>query len=93
LNVQEIGLLHPVGSDDLVLHLGLSLVCGTGPRTGDIHRDMDPVDLLLRNLFQAGRLDGEATMSATDLLLPAIVVFALLLIGLGLTVLEFRKMK
>jgi len=30
---------------------------------------------------------------ATDLLLPAVIVFTLLLIGLGLTVVEFRKMK
>lgn len=30
---------------------------------------------------------------ALDLLVPAVAVFTLLLIGLGLTVLEFRKMK
>lgn len=30
---------------------------------------------------------------AFDLLVPAILVFVLLLIGLGLTVMEFRKMR
>ena len=32
-------------------------------------------------------------MIAIDLLIMGIVVFGLLLIGLGLTVMEFRKMK
>jgi hypothetical protein len=69
------------------------LVLGAGPRTGDFHGDLDSLHFLLWNLLQVGRIDGETTVTDIDLLVTGIFVFTLVVIGLGLTVMEFRKMK
>jgi len=48
---------------------------------------------MLWNLLQVGRIYGEKAVMPVDLLYVAIFVFVMLLIGLGLTVREFRNMK
>jgi hypothetical protein len=53
---------------------------------------MDSVDIRLWHLLQAGGLDGEKTVSPNELLVLGTVVFGLLVVGLVLTILEFRKM-
>jgi hypothetical protein len=56
---------------------------------------MGAVDSYIWHLFQALEPAGdeETTMTAPDILYPAIFVFTMLLIGLGLTVWEFSRMK
>jgi hypothetical protein len=49
--------------------------------------------LRLRHLFQARRLAGKEPLMQFDLLIMGGAVFALLLVGLALTVAEFRMMK
>jgi hypothetical protein len=69
------------------------MVCGERPRAGDLYGHLDTLHFLLRHLLQTGRTHGEKTLMPIDLLLCGAVVFALLLIGLVYTVIEFSKMK
>ncbi len=52
-----------------------------------------PAIFWLRSLFQAGRPAGEKAVMALDLMFWGFVVFVLLVIGLVLTVREFRQLK
>ena len=52
---------------------------------------MDSVNFYLRNLLQAVRIDEQEKMSF-DLIYPAIVIFSLLVVGLVLTVMEFKNL-
>lgn len=90
---REFGLLRSIGGAALDLHLRLSVVGGAGPRTADIHRCMDAIDIRLRHLLQAGRPDGENQASPEKLLIPGALVFGILQVGLILTVPEFRKIE
>ena len=58
---------------------------------GDFHGHLDSFHLHLRNLFQTVCLDEQKEMKF-DLIYIAIVIFSLLVIGLVLTVLEFKQM-
>ena len=69
------------------------MVCDAGPRAGNIYCDLGSIHLRLRNLLQAGHIAGEGELMSIDLLTCGIAVFVLLVIGLALTVMEFRKMK
>ena len=69
------------------------MVCDPGPRAGYIHGDLGSLHLRLRNLLQAGHIAGDKKVMSIDLLAYGIFVFVMLLIGLGLTVMEFRNMK
>jgi hypothetical protein len=69
------------------------MVCGERPRAGDLYRNLDTFDFLLRYLLQVGRINGEKILMPIDLLICGIVVFVLLLIGVGFTIYEFSKMK
>ena len=69
------------------------MVCDAGPRAGHIYGDLGSLYLRLRNLLQAGHIAGENKMISIDLLVYGIFVFVMLLIGLGLTVMEFRNVK
>lgn len=60
-------------------------------RTGYFHGHLDSVYLHLRNLFQTVRPDEQKKMNF-DLIYIAVVIFSLLIIGLVLTVLEFKQM-
>jgi len=92
-HVQEIGLFHFARGDDFVRHLRVLVVCVAGPGAGDFHGNLDSLDLLLRHLLQAGRADGEKEMMSVNLLACGVIVFTLVLIGLWLTVMEFRNLK
>jgi hypothetical protein len=69
------------------------MVCRAGSRAGDIHGNLDSFHLWIWNLLQAGHIDGQEAVMSINLLQCGIFVFVLLLIGLGLTVMEFRNMK
>ncbi len=69
------------------------MVRDAGPGAGHIHSDLGSLHLLLRNLLQGRHTAGWKKVMAIDLLTCGIFVFVMLLIGLGLTVMEFRKMK
>lgn len=69
------------------------MVCAAGPRAGDLYGDLGSIHLQLWDLLQAGRVAGEEAVMAVDLLFWGIFVFAALLIGLVLTVMEFRKLE
>ena len=64
-------------------------------RTRYFHGNLGAVDTRVRYIFQALEPAGneEVTMTGPDILYAAILVFVLLLIGLGLTVWEFSRMK
>jgi len=89
--VQKIRLFYSHRSDIVVFHLCVSLVRFEGSGTGDIHGDMDSVNFYLWNLLQAVRIDEQEKMSF-DLIYPAIVIFSLLVVGLVLTVMEFKNL-
>ena len=91
--VSKIRFLHSPGGDDLVLYLRLNVVCIARSRAGYIHGHLDTIHFLLWHLLQARRLVGEDPLMAIDLLIMGGVVFALLLVGLAYTVMEFNKMK
>ena len=91
LNVQKVGLFYFVGSNDFFRHLRVFVVFCAGPRAGNLHGDLDSLNLLLRNLLQAGHIAREKKMMPTDLLFLGALVFVLMLIGLGLIVIEFRN--
>lgn len=66
------------------------MVRGQGPTAGDIHGDLDSIDLCFRHLLQAVRTDGQEIVM--DLILvTGIMAFVLLVIGLVLTYSEFDK--
>ena len=69
------------------------MVRDAGPRAGHIHSDLGSLHLLLRHLLQGGHTAGGKKVMSIDLLTCGIFVFVMLLIGLGLTVMEFRNMK
>ena len=69
------------------------MVCDAGPRAGHIYGDLGSLHLRLRNLLQAGHIAGGEKVMSIDLLTCGIFVFVMLLIGLGLTVMEFRNVK
>ena len=53
---------------------------------------MDTSNFHIWNLFQAVCTDGAEEIMSFNLLYASIVVFALLIVGLVLTVLEFKKL-
>lgn len=53
---------------------------------------MDTSNFHIWNLFQVMCTDGTAEIMSFNLLYASIVVFALLIVGLVLTVLEFKKL-
>ena len=61
----------------------------------NFHGNLGTVDTHLRYIFQALEPAGneEVTMTDSIFLYTAIIVFVLLLIGLGLTVREFSRMQ
>ena len=69
------------------------MVCGEGHAPGDLHGNLGTIHLQLRNLFQAGRIAGEAEMTSFSLFYIGVIVFILALIGGGLTLIDFRNMK
>jgi hypothetical protein len=69
------------------------VVRDAGPGAGHIHSDLGSFHLLLRNLLQGSYTAGGKEVMSIDLLTCGIFVFVMLLIGLGLTVMEFRNMK
>ena len=54
---------------------------------------MGAINFMLRNLFQAYGFTGEKTMNDPNLLLIAISVFSLLVIGLILSAIEFKRLE
>jgi len=60
-------------------------------RTGYLYRHLDSVYLHFCNLFQTVCPDEQKKMNF-DLIYIAIVIFSLLIVGLVLTVLEFKQM-
>ena len=74
------------------VRLRLPLVCGAGPRAGDIHRHLDPIHIRLWHLLQARRSAREEKVNANELLVLGVVVFGILVVGLVSTIQEFRKM-
>lgn len=66
------------------------MVCRATATISNLHGHLDPKYFYIRYLLQALRFDGYKKMKDL-LLLPAIFIFALLVVGLVLTVFEFKK--
>ena len=59
-------------------------------RAGNFHCNLDSSNIYFRNLLQTLRFDEQKKMSF-NLLYVAIVIFSLLIIGLILTVMDFKE--
>ena len=92
-HVSKIRLLYSTGGYDFVRYIRLYVVFFERSRAGNFHGDLDSIHFRLRYLFQARCPAGKESLMETNLLAIGAVVFALLLVGLALTVLEFRKIK
>ena len=92
-HVSKIRLFYSTGGYDFVRYIRLYVVCAERSRAGDFHGDLDSIHFRLRHLLQARCPAGKEPLMATNLLAMGAIVFALLLVGLVLTVLEFRKIK
>ena len=61
------------------------------PVTSHLHSHLDSRDLHVRNLLQTLRPDGETDMNDNLLLIIGMLAFGLTVVGLILTVREFKK--